>query len=126
MLHDGIGVEKNVEESARYFEMAALKEDIDSAFEYAEMLYNGDGVGLDKKKAADFYRIAADKGHPEAMKKLGDMLIYGDGIEMNKDEGNNYRKKGIDNEKSLRANEEMARGIASYFGMEDVLDFVLH
>ena len=63
MLHNGVGVEVNLKEAARYYKMSADKGNTIGMHNYGVMLQNGDRITKNHIEAAYYYKMAADKGN---------------------------------------------------------------
>ncbi len=75
---EGLGVPRNLQEAARWYQQGAGKGDVDSQFALALMLAQGKGLARNDALAADLFQQAADKGHVEAQYNMA--LIYSDGL----------------------------------------------
>ena len=76
---EGRGVPANLEEAARWYELAASKGLTPAQFRYASMLEKGQGVKKDLESARKLYVAAAGKGHAKAMHNLA--VLYAEGID---------------------------------------------
>ncbi len=76
---EGRGVPANLEEAARWYEIAAGKGLTPAQFRYASMLEKGQGVKKDLEFARKLYVAAAGKGHAKAMHNLA--VLYAEGID---------------------------------------------
>jgi len=76
---EGRGVPANLDEAARWYELAASKGLTPAQFRYASMLEKGQGVKKDLESARKLYVAAASKGHAKAMHNLA--VLYAEGID---------------------------------------------
>jgi len=76
---EGRGVPANLDEAARWYELAASKGLTPAQFRYASMLEKGQGVKKDLESARKLYVAAAGKGHAKAMHNLA--VLYAEGID---------------------------------------------
>ena len=61
MLYNGIGVNLNKKEAAKYFKMAADEGDVSGMRNYAIMLENGEGMKANKREAARIFKLIEGK-----------------------------------------------------------------
>lgn len=80
-------VPSNLEEAARWFEIAARQGHTVAQFNLRQMYNEGRGVKQDYGKALAWLRKAADQGHPLAQLQVGTMCAAGTGIEKDSVEG---------------------------------------
>jgi tetratricopeptide (TPR) repeat protein len=59
-LRDGLGVEKNLQESVKWFQMGAKSESIEATYRLAEYYEKGNGVEKDLKRAENLFRRAVE------------------------------------------------------------------
>ncbi len=83
---EGRGVPANLDEAARWYELAASKGLTPAQFRYASMLEKGQGVKKDLESARKLYVAAAGKGHAKAMHNLA--VLYAEGIDGKPDYAN--------------------------------------
>ena len=76
---EGRGVPANLDEAARWYEVAASKGLTPAQFRYASMLEKGQGVKKDLESARKLYVAAAGKGHAKAMHNLA--VLYAEGVD---------------------------------------------
>jgi localization factor PodJL len=76
---EGRGVPANLDEAARWYELAASKGLTPAQFRYASMLEKGQGVKKDLESARKLYGAAAGKGHAKAMHNLA--VLYAEGVD---------------------------------------------
>ncbi len=74
---NGHGVEKNLEEAARWYRLAAEQNVASAQYHLAAMLDEGRGVPQDPAQALTLYRKAAERGIPEAQYALGSRYATG-------------------------------------------------
>ena len=84
MFEWGIGVVRDIAESAKWYRAAAELGDAESQKKLGD-IYSGDCFGesaavKDLAEAARWYRRDAENGDSEAQKKLGDMCYCGNGV----------------------------------------------
>jgi len=76
---EGRGVPVDMDEAARWFELAASKGLAPAQFRYASLLEKGVGVKKDLAQARRLYLAAAEKGNSKAMHNLA--VLYAEGID---------------------------------------------
>lgn len=96
-FHDGIGVERDFAEAARWFRMAAKSRPSaarspmtipDAQFRLGLLLVRGaEGVEANKKEGAEWLGAAAARHHPDAEFCYGFCLLEGEGVKKNENEG---------------------------------------
>jgi len=74
-------IESDYDEAAKWYKIAADKNDADAQFALAEILYNGMGEEFSHSKAVALYEKAARQGHVKAMAEYGRCCIAGDGLD---------------------------------------------
>lgn len=62
-LSEGIGVEVNKEETARYLKIGSDQGCTDAMVNYAHMLFTGDGIPVNKEEEIRYIKTAAEKGN---------------------------------------------------------------
>lgn len=77
MLHEGIGVPKNISKAIEYIKDAADKGHTEAMYNYGVCLEFGDGIEENKEEAAKYYYAASFKGNAEAMVRLAKMIYLG-------------------------------------------------
>jgi hypothetical protein len=77
----GKGVEQDLEEAARWYNLAALQGNPDGEFYLGRCYSRGDGVPKDDSKAAFWYRKSAMEGNPDAQFQLGQSYELHEGVE---------------------------------------------
>ncbi|OHS93305.1 hypothetical protein TRFO_11932 [Tritrichomonas foetus] len=99
ILADGIGLERNPVEAARYFKYAIENGNADANAGLGELYEKGDGVPRDYAKALDCYRQAANMNSMRGCINLGRFLLKGiGGTEILVNDGIESLKKAADNE----------------------------
>lgn len=89
----GRGVERDVEEAAKWYAMSAERGYAVAQYNLGLMYETGHGVEKDEKKSMKYYRMAAEQGHAPAEYKLGLMYETGHGVDRSDYiAGNWYRK----------------------------------
>ena len=71
MYHDGVGVDKNLAEAIKLYQMAAEQGSADAQNTIGSMYEHGEGVNKDFAEAAKWYRLAADQGEAVADRARG-------------------------------------------------------
>eukprot|EP00177_Eucheuma_denticulatum_P001025 GFKZ01001869.1.p1 GENE.GFKZ01001869.1~~GFKZ01001869.1.p1 ORF type:complete len:949 (+),score=150.38 GFKZ01001869.1:182-3028(+) len=75
-LH-GIGVEKNAELAASYFQKASEKKHPEASFNLAIMHTKGIGVPRSEERALDYYKLAMKGGHLQSTYQIGMAYLEG-------------------------------------------------
>ena len=75
LLNNGLGVRRNPQDAAFWYEQAAKAGDANAQFKYALMLMEGSVVPRDKKKADEMMRKAADGGNREAQFNIAQLMV---------------------------------------------------
>ena len=100
----GIGVSRNLEKAAKWFEKAASQGNVEAQFAMG-LMYSSDtfydryiekGANKDNKKAAEWYEKAAVQGHAGAMNNLAILYFYAKGVPFNKDKAIELWQKAAD------------------------------
>lgn len=65
-LSEGVGVEKNVKKSTKYYKIAADKGVVQAMVKYGELVE-------DKRESIQYFKMAADSGSVEALVHLADL-----------------------------------------------------
>lgn len=86
MYYMGEGVEKNFEESVRWYRKAAVQGNRDAQYNLAVAFAFGEGIRQDYEEAANWYRRAAEQGHMVAQYSLGISYSYGEGVKQDSSE----------------------------------------
>ena len=76
---EGTGVEKNLEQSVRLRQGAAVAGNVAAEVEYAIALYNGTGTPKNEYAAVALLRKAARANNPIAQNRLAHVLLNGQG-----------------------------------------------
>ncbi len=79
MYRLGNGVQKNDEESAKWYKLSA-DGGFSASVNLANIYADGKGVKKDIKKAVSLYKDAAKKGNDMAQSNLAAMYLNGDGV----------------------------------------------
>ena len=77
LYYNGIGVEKDYEEAAKWFERSVWNNGVHAKYELAKCYYFGHGVEQNSEKALEFLKSAAKDMHPDAINHL-EMWYEGD------------------------------------------------
>ncbi|MBP9753328.1 MAG: sel1 repeat family protein [Proteobacteria bacterium] len=96
ILYQGQGIEQNLTEAFKYFELAADQGHKEAQFNCGMMLYYEEGIKQNLSKAFKYFKLAADEGHREAQYYSAVMLTLGHGIEKNLTEAFKYFKLAAD------------------------------
>lgn len=76
----GHGIERNLQESFRYYKLAAdSTQQVDGQFKTGEMYFSGIGVTKDQKLGFRYLKLSADQGHPQSAQKVAICYQNGDG-----------------------------------------------
>ena len=94
-LMQGAGVEKNLEEAAKFYRAAADKLPI-AAAHLGDLYCFGVGVKEDTAECAKWYRKAAEAGIAHAASALGGMYAMGNGVAKNDAEANKWLLVGAE------------------------------
>jgi TPR repeat protein len=86
-LHSGRGAEKDPEEGARLFRVAADLGEVGAMFDLGLAYAGGAGVPHSFREAARWYQQAADKGNANAQTNLGAMYMAARGLPQNFEKG---------------------------------------
>ncbi|OHT10846.1 hypothetical protein TRFO_19738 [Tritrichomonas foetus] len=99
MYFEGLGVEKNLEEAAKYFKSAADAGNPAGQNKYGDCLRLSYGVSQDTRKALAYYKLAADNGYAIAQFNFGMANVYDEdlGVDQDRSLGIEYLKKAADN-----------------------------
>jgi uncharacterized membrane protein YhaH (DUF805 family) len=79
--HEGLGVEKDSCEAARWWKKAAEQGDAKAQMVLGDCYWKGDGVEQDYSEAVRWYREAAEQGLAEAQLSVGNAYVKGLGVE---------------------------------------------
>ena len=80
LYEGGIEVQRNLEESAKWYRVAAERGFAEAQNSLGSMYQAGEGVPRDYAEAIRWYSLAADQGHAVATKNLGYMHDLGLGV----------------------------------------------
>tara|TARA_B100000686_G_scaffold345224_2_gene429392 strand:+ start:117 stop:572 length:456 start_codon:yes stop_codon:yes gene_type:complete len=80
MEQNGFGAQKNLEDTANWYQLAGSQGNPDAQYNLALLYGNGLGVPLDHSQSAAWLRKAAEQGHAETQYRLGMLLIAGQGV----------------------------------------------
>ena len=75
LLNNGLGVRRNPQDAAFWYEQAAKGGDANAQFKYALMLIEGNVVTRDKKQADAMMRKAAEGGNREAQFNIAQLIV---------------------------------------------------
>lgn len=75
LLNNGLGVRRNPQDAAFWYEQAAKAGDANAQFKYAMMLMQGDIVKRDRKAADEMMQKAAEGGNPEAQFNIAQIKV---------------------------------------------------
>lgn len=97
MYQEGIGVFRDDEKAAYYYQMGADRNEPTAQFNLGWMYQRGRGVVRDEEMAVKYYRLAADGGMGHAQVALGIMHLYGVGqVEQDESIAAHYYKLAAD------------------------------
>ena len=96
MYRLGRGVERNYEETMKYYKMSAEMGNTYAINSLGNLYYTGEGVEKNYDEAMKYYMISIEKGNSEAMSNVGHMYQIGEGVEKNIDEAIRYYKMAIE------------------------------
>ena len=85
LYFEGAGVEKNYDESAKWFRLAAEQGYAPAQFNLGNAYKHGQGVEQDDAKAATWWRKAAEQEFAPAQFNLGTQYYFGRGVEKNEE-----------------------------------------
>jgi TPR repeat protein len=80
-LADGAGVEKDLERSVQFMQLAADRGDADAQWRYAKILQDGELVARDDELAADYLKRSSRQGNQMGTKLYSDALAVGRGCQ---------------------------------------------
>ena len=69
----GLGVEEDLSEAFRLFQLAAEKNQVNAQYSLGYMYENGDGIEKDMEKALYWYKLAANQGKEEAKERITEL-----------------------------------------------------
>ena len=104
-------IDKNSEESIKWFKMAADKGDAKAMIRLGDMYRTGDNIDKNSKEAVKWYKMTANNGDVEAMFILG--FMYSNGYDAEQDS-----KEAV---KWLRKAACMSCERHNYFALADIL-----
>eukprot|EP00729_Bicosta_minor_P009866 gene9866-biopygen25999 len=93
MYFNGIGVEQDHIEAAKWFRKVAKTGDVMAQYNLGIMYRIGEGVGQDHVEAAKWFRKAAEAGNAKAQYNLGTMYDNGEGVEQDHVEAAKWFRK---------------------------------
>lgn len=93
----GYGVIQNDQESLKWYEKAATKEDADGQYHLGRMYHLGNGTQKDLKEAVKLYSISAQYGNLNAMASLAWMYYNGLGTEKDYSKAAKWYEKAAEN-----------------------------
>jgi TPR repeat protein len=62
-LHDGIGIERNVEEAVKYYKLSSDQGNSSGQLNNGYCLENGIGIERNVEEAVKYYKLSADQGY---------------------------------------------------------------
>lgn len=114
MYEKGKGVQKNYQETVRWYRKAAEQGYATAQSSLGYMYYNGNGVKQDYQEAVRWYRKAAEQGDATAQSNLGNCYYNGLGVQKDEQEAVKwYRKSAEQDNNSGMYN----YGLALYYGL---------
>lgn len=90
LFFNGLGVERNLFEAARWMKLAASNGDMNAMLFLGNMYARGEGVTVDHEQSLDWRKKAANKNHPTAAFEVAEMYFYGRGAEKDEGEAKKY------------------------------------
>ena len=91
-----MGIERNPQQAARYYEIAAGQENLRALENLGAMNLQGVGVPVNVTKALDYLHKAKSMGSSKALNTLGHMYIQGLGVSQDKAKGLEYIKQAAE------------------------------
>ncbi|MBN9788641.1 hypothetical protein DMP17_08550 [Pseudonocardia sp. TMWB2A] len=95
-LHEGLGVEKDLEAAAAAFDTACEDERSSACFNLGIAYEKGEGVGRDLIQAAQYYGRACAMNNAEGCNAFGGMTVTGRGVAQNGSEGVDLLKQACE------------------------------
>lgn len=89
-------VDEDSEEAFKWYQKAALREDMKAQFALGRMYQSGDGVGKDEKEAVKWFRKSAEHGLNEAQCRLAMCYESGEGVEPDGTEAFKWYRKAAE------------------------------
>ena len=90
------GVNKDYDESAKWYRKAAKQGNAEAQFRVGIMFYNGEGVNADPREAVKWYRKAAEQGNAEAQYELALCYYNGNGVTKDLSKALNWYRKAAE------------------------------
>jgi TPR repeat protein len=87
---DGIGVERNMEEARRWFEVAAGNGHPLAQYNLGLMYLIGSGGESDLSKSIEYFTMSAEAGNPDAAFGLGELYLIGDAVTKSEEKALNW------------------------------------
>jgi TPR repeat protein len=87
---DGIGVERNMEEARRWFEVAAGNGHPLAQYNLGLMYLMGSGGDADLNKSIEYFTMSAESGNPDAAFGLGELYLIGDAVTKSEEKALNW------------------------------------
>ncbi|MEH6306728.1 tetratricopeptide repeat protein [Olivibacter sp. CPCC 100613] len=92
----GIGVDYNIGEAFKYYEMAANRNVVGAMYRLGNCYLNGTGVNEQPEEAYKWFFNAAQQANVPSQYQLGKLLLQGKGVAMSKEEGIEWLQKAAD------------------------------
>lgn len=96
MYYDGIGVQQDYDEAARWFRKAAEQGHAQAQCNLGYLYIKGQGVPQNPKKSTEWYRRAAEQGNANAQCSMGYAYSNGYGVSKDKAEAVKWYRKSAD------------------------------
>jgi TPR repeat protein len=97
LYFEGAGVEKNYEESAKWFRLAADQGYAPAQFNLGNAYKHGQGVEQDDLKAAEWWRKAAEQEFAPAQFNLGTQYYFGRGVPKDEETAIRWYRRAAEN-----------------------------
>jgi hypothetical protein len=97
LYFEGVGVAKNDDASAKWFQLAAEQGYAPAQFNLGNAYKHGQGVAQDDAKAADWWRKAAEQEFAPAQFNLGTQYYFGRGVPKDEDTAILWYRRAAEN-----------------------------
>ena len=97
LYFEGAGVEKNYDDSAKWFRLAAEQGYAPAQFNLGNAYKHGQGIGQDDAKAAQWWRKAAEQEFAPAQFNLGTQYYFGRGVPKDEDTAILWYRRAAEN-----------------------------
>jgi TPR repeat protein len=96
LLANGLGVERDDKQAARWFREGADRGFATAQFYLGQMYQDGRGVGRDYAEAMRWYRLAAEQGDMDARTNIGQLYAGGYGVPRSYDQAMAWYRKAAE------------------------------